>query len=269
MRNFTRDCGNQVTLGAFLGTVSYALMVLRSVRTTEESLFTDTRSGCLRHVDAAALAEWARRHGTALLLLRRPGDYVFPGAPIAMMTRAVNGAAAAIRAHSALAATRSGANDLEDAIRQLVEVGVRALSAGINDPHTAMSVLDRLGAILCELATCKLASGISLRDGAVVLEMPDLSYDRLAGPMLHMIRQNAAGSPAILIRMLDILTQVAYCETAPARRVTLVHHVELIAVDARASVANPADLAAVAAREAPFDAALRGAAGLRSASAAR
>ena len=136
LRNFTRDRGNQVTLGAFLGTVSYALTVLRSVRTTEESLFTDTRGGCRRHVDAAALAEWARRHGTALLLLRRPGDYVFPGAPIAMMTRAVNGAAAAIRAHSALAATRSVANDLEDAIRQLVEVGLRALSAGINDPHT-------------------------------------------------------------------------------------------------------------------------------------
>ena len=34
LRNFTRDRGNQVTLGAFLGTFSYALMVLRSVRTT-------------------------------------------------------------------------------------------------------------------------------------------------------------------------------------------------------------------------------------------
>lgn len=30
LRNFTRDRGNQFTLGAFLGTFSYALMVLRS-----------------------------------------------------------------------------------------------------------------------------------------------------------------------------------------------------------------------------------------------
>lgn len=39
LRNFTRDRGNQFTLGAFLATFSYALMVLRSVRTQSEGEF--------------------------------------------------------------------------------------------------------------------------------------------------------------------------------------------------------------------------------------
>ena len=39
LRNFTRDRGNQFTLGVFLGTFSYALMVLRSVRTESEGAF--------------------------------------------------------------------------------------------------------------------------------------------------------------------------------------------------------------------------------------
>ena len=39
LRNFTHDRGNQVTLGVFLGTFSYALMVLRSVRTQSEGEF--------------------------------------------------------------------------------------------------------------------------------------------------------------------------------------------------------------------------------------
>jgi uncharacterized membrane protein len=39
LRNFTRDRGNQTTLGVFLGTFSYALMVLRSVRTQSEGAF--------------------------------------------------------------------------------------------------------------------------------------------------------------------------------------------------------------------------------------
>ena len=39
LRNFTRDRGNQVTLGTFLDTFSYALMFLRSVRTQSEGLF--------------------------------------------------------------------------------------------------------------------------------------------------------------------------------------------------------------------------------------
>lgn len=328
LRNFTRDRGNQLTLGAFLGTFSYALMVLRSVRTEQESLFTphlsltvgvvlafacvatlvyfvghmanrinvdtvvelvsadvhralrgigaagaqpapmppafwacahpvtDTRKGYLRHVDAESLADWAARHGTALILLRRPGDYVFPGAPIALMTVAVAGAAQAISERSVLAATRSGANDVEDAVRQLVEVAVRALSSGINDPHTAMSVLDRLGAVLCKLAGCRLDAGVWLRDGAVALEMPGVDYARLAGLMLHMIRQNAGANPAILIRMLDVLTQVASCEHAPERRAILALHVGLIGADADRTVGNRADLRTVQQRAALFHATL-------------
>ena len=329
LRNFTRDRGNQITLGAFLGTFSYALMVLRSVRTEEESLFTphlsltvgvvlafacvatlvyfvghmanrinvDTvvelvsgdvhqamraivrsgeqappppaafwdgasavatpHGGYLRHLDATALAAWAAAHGVVVRLLRRPGDYVFPGAPIALVKGNVDGVAEAIYANSVLTPSRGGANDVEDALRQLVEVAVRALSPGINDPHTAMSVLDRLGAVLCELAGCRLDSGVWMHGGAIVLQTPDFGYERLAGLMLHMIRQNAGGQPAILIRMLDVLTQVAACEGDPQRRVILIHHVGLIAADAAREVANPADLATVQARAALFEQALR------------
>lgn len=39
LRNFTKDRGNQITLGAFLGTFSYALMVLQTVRTQNEGDF--------------------------------------------------------------------------------------------------------------------------------------------------------------------------------------------------------------------------------------
>ena len=39
LRNFVRDRGNQITLGVFLATFAYALMVLRSVRTQSEGVF--------------------------------------------------------------------------------------------------------------------------------------------------------------------------------------------------------------------------------------
>ncbi|MHB2211478.1 DUF2254 domain-containing protein [Methylobacterium sp. CM6257] len=39
LRNFTRDARNQIVLGIFLGTFAYALMVLRTVRTVQESPF--------------------------------------------------------------------------------------------------------------------------------------------------------------------------------------------------------------------------------------
>ena len=314
LRNFTRDRGVQMSLGAFLGTFSYALMVLRSVRTQEEGIFTphlalsvgillafgcvavlvyfvdhmasrinvdtvielvgqdvhqamaalktaqpqpplppaqlwrqgtpvlDARRGYLQHLDEDALADWACAQGTALRLLVRRGDYVFPGAPIAVLSVPVAGAEEAVRATTALGDKRGSAGDAEYAVRQLVEVAVRALSPGINDPHTAMNVLQRLGAALCDLAGSHLPNGVALREGRVALVVPKVSYASLCDLMFHMVRQNAQGTPAVLMRLLDTLTAVASCELDATRRQVLLGHAERVCADARRTVHNPLDL---------------------------
>ena len=320
LRNFTRDRGVQVTLGAYLGTFSYALMVLRSVRTQDEGPFTphlalsfgivlafacvatlvyfvghmanrisvdtvvelvsadiraamqdtvtekaqdaappvtfwanavtvvDARRGYLQQLDEGGLANWAARHGTALRLLVRRGDFVFPGAPIAVMSVQVPGAEQAIRDATALGPTRGSRGEVEYAVRQLVEVAVRALSPGINDPHTAMSVLDRLGVALCDLAGRHLPSGVAVREDAIVLVVPTVSYRSLLDAMFHMIRQNAAGSAAVMIRLLDVLTVVVACESDKARQAELTRHADLVWADAQRHIGNAADLADVGRR---------------------
>ena len=325
LRNFTRDRGNQFTLGTFLGTFSYALMVLRSVRTEAEGAFVphlsltvglllafvcvatlvffvghmsgrinvdtvielvaddvrlaiqrltgiedqpqappaemwrgaapvaDTRRGYLQQLHVDGLADWAAEQGTVLRLLVRPGDYVFPGAPIALMIPAVKNADAAVRAATALGPTRSSSADLEFAVRQLVEVAVRALSPGINDPHTAIAVLDRLGSALCDCVPVRLRSGVSLRNGRAVLVVPAVDYDGLADGMFHMIRQNGGDAPAVLVRMLEVLTAVISCEHAPPRVATLRRHADLVLADAERTIANRADLGDIRARHAGFE----------------
>ncbi len=313
LRNFTRDRGNQFTLGAFLGTFSYALMVLRTVRTQEEGLFTphlslsvavllafgcvatlvyfvghmagrisvdtvvdlvsadvtaamhalvveqpnidppedhfwdsavavvDSRRGYLQQLDEYALAAWAAEQGTTLRLLVRRGDYLFPGAPVALMTVSVAGAEAAIRRNTALGAARGSSGDPEQTVRQLVEVAVRALSPGINDPHSAMSVLDRLGDALCDLAGKVVPNGVHEANGRIVLVIPNVSYRSLCDVMFHLIRQNSEGSTALLIKLVEILTVVAACEPDPDRRMVLAEHAARVSEDAQRTVGNPAD----------------------------
>ncbi len=325
LRNFIRDRGNQITLGAFLSTFSYALMVLRSVRTQSEGEFvphlslsigillafvcvatlvffvghmagrinvntvinlvsedvqsaiqrltTDTqqpapppadfwhnavpvvdhRRGYLQQLNDEGLADWAAEHETAIHLLIRPGDYVFPGAPIALMTPPAEGADAAIRNATALGPQRAGSADLEFAVRQLVEVAVRALSPGINDPHTAISALDRLGAALCDVVPLYLPTGVWLRDGWPALVVPSIDYDGLVDAMFHMIRQNAAGTAAVLIRLLEVLTSVVSCEHDAARVAALKRHADLVMGDAERDISTPADLGDVRKRHARFE----------------
>jgi uncharacterized membrane protein len=332
LRNFTRDRGNQVTLGTFLATFSYSLIVLRSVRAQDEGEFiphlslgvaillailcvatlvyfvghmasrinvdyviqlvsedlsaaikrltTDERqppmpgasfwddarkvthpgSGYLQHLAADQLADWAAEHDATIMLLVRSGQYIMPGAPIALVIPGARSSHAQVEISSAiaLASERQSSDDLEYAVRQLVEVAVRALSPGINDPYTAISVLDRLGAALCEIAPRRLPSGVHLREGRPVLVVPTVSYSGLVDEMLHMIRQSAEGIPAVIIRILEVLETVAKCEPQSDRITTLRRHADLALVAAETNISVPADLEAVRNRHRLFGTALLG-----------
>ena len=47
---------------------------------------------------------------------------------------------------------RTPIQDVEFSVDQLVEIALRALSPGVNDPFTAITCVDRLGSVLCRLA---------------------------------------------------------------------------------------------------------------------
>ncbi|NID06355.1 DUF2254 domain-containing protein [Luteibacter jiangsuensis] len=320
LRNFTRDRGNQFSLGAFLGTFSYALTVLRSVRTQQEGAFTphlalsfgmllafgcvatlvyfvghmasrinvdtvidlvsddvaeafdalvvegdnldppdlgawregaivvDDRRGYVQQLEEDDLAHWAAEQGTSIRLLVRRGDYISPGMPVAVLTVPVEDADGAIRRATALGASRGSRGDAEQTVRQLVEVAVRALSPGINDPHTAMSVLDRLGAALCTLAGKTLPNGVHAPAGKVSLWVPNVSYESLCDVMFHMIRQNAAGNAAVLIKLVDVLTVVLATEPDRTRHAVLGRHIEQVALDVERTIGNTFDAAEVRGR---------------------
>ena len=323
--NFTRDRGNQVVLGVFLGTFAYCLVVLRHVRGGEDDLFVprlalagamllaglcvallvyyvqhmssrinidtvidlvrrdffaaldaqtkpaqahpapsqddidldwseaspvcDRRNGYLQELEAADLADWLQSQGGRMRLLVRPGDFIMSGGYVALVwPPQLAGAQDAVVDATALGAKRTSGADLEYSARQLVEVAVRALSPGINDPMTAIAVLDQLGSALCRVSSRAFVTGVTVREGRVVLIRPVSDYAGLVDVSFDMIRQSAAGVPAVLIRMLEVLALVAEQERDPARLEVLVSHAQKIQVDGRRSLNNPADLADLSSR---------------------
>ena len=313
LRNFMRDRGNQVTLGVFLGTFGYALIVLRSVRGGEDSAFVpalgvtlglllagacvallvyfihhvasrinvdtvidlvhddvlkgmerltleeappvrpdpiDWRQGCevtlsrdgyLQQIDTESLVDWADENDCVVRFLKRPGEFVFPHAPIALISRPIDDAEGAIGNCIALSRQGGSPGDLTFPIAQLVEVAVRALSPGVNDPRTAISVLERLGATLTSLSRRSLDAGARERDGVVRVRFPPLSYADLTSVMFEMIRESAGGSPSVLIYLVTVLTEVAKVETVPERLEALRRHARRADAEGQARFINEAD----------------------------
>jgi uncharacterized membrane protein len=174
-------------------------------------------SGYLQQIDTGALVDWAAEHGCVVKLLKRPGEFVYPHGPVAVISTPVEDAEAAIWARIALSRQGGSPADFTFPIAQLVEVAVRALSPGINDPRTAVSVLNRLGAALAWLSPRHLDTGVRAKDGVVRLRVRPLDYAEVAGVMFDMIRQSSGTSPAVLIHLMSVLTAVAQVETSPER----------------------------------------------------
>ncbi len=208
--------------------------------------------GYLRAVDEDALAVWAGERGAVVVLLVRPGAYLFPGAPVAEVIGGPGGddAGGAIRDAFSVGSRQAAAQDLEFAVRQLVEIGLRALSPGINDPFTAIAVVDRLGAALCEIAPRDLPRAAVGRGGRVVLHRQVTDYAGLCDAMFHMIRQNASASPAVLIRLVETIHRVIAVETRLERRAELLRHAALAVAAGRIGIGDPADVAALERRAA-------------------
>jgi uncharacterized membrane protein len=127
-----------------------------------------------------------------------------------------------IRSAFTVGTERTPAQDPEHGIMQLVEIATRALSSGINDPFTAVAVIDRLAAAFEEVFArdvqpCMLCD--SRGERRVLADRSDVPG--LLAAAFHPIRQAGKDNPAILIHMAEIITELACVTRKPVQRQAL------------------------------------------------
>ena len=106
-----------------------------------------SRGGAIQAVDPDGLVEWARAHRAELVLPHRVGNFVQTGGEL---MRVYGGefsdrAAAELEGMIALGEERTFDQDPAFALRMMVDIANRALSPAVNDPTTAVQVLDHIG----------------------------------------------------------------------------------------------------------------------------
>ena len=96
-------------------------------------------------------------------------------------------------------------------MRKTVDITVRALSPGSNDPTTAVHGLSHVSALLGQLVTCALGP-TSLRDEAGVLRfvLPQWTTEELVRLGIEEPIQFAANQPAVVRRLAGLLRELAW-----------------------------------------------------------
>lgn len=152
---------------------------------------TGSGHGVVERVHYTDLVQAAERAGAVVEVRTRAGEVRHRGQELAVVHGALAGDRVVdeVRACFGLGKERSMQQDPEFGVRQLVDIAERALSPGINDPTTAVQVLDELHRIL-RVAGARADRSAHLVDGSGtvrVLDAPttfarllDLSLDEVA-----------------------------------------------------------------------------------------
>jgi len=331
LRNFLRDLGNQITLGTFVSTFTYCLLVLRTVRGTDDEQFVPhlavtvgvvlamlslgvliffihhiatsiqasqvianvaadldeaidrlfpeqmgqgpgpdprertasgpptfegahaiaaVRGGYVQAVDSARLLKLAKETNLVLRLDSRPGTFVRSGTPLVSVAPPFTPAddvEESVRATFIIGAERTGTQDLGFFIDQLVELAVRALSPGINDPATARACVDRLEQALCHLAgRWKPSAYRHDDDGTLRIVASAVTFAGMVDLAFTEIARYGRSSVSVSCRLLEALRDLAPCVMHEEDRLALVRQAAFVGDRPAVPFDNETDRAALA-----------------------
>lgn len=208
-------------------------------------------SGYMEFIDYDELAARMIRGDMVLRVERVVGDFIIAGTPLAYVAPAAKHSAelqAQINDAFALGRNRTMQQDIAFGIRQIVDIALKAISPAVNDPTTAVNCIDYLGVILITLAGRSFpALNRTDAQGNIRIIARELVFQDFVDLAFDQIRHFGGSDPAISVRLLDTIAQMAAVTRSPAHRETLARHVEQLAVAIEQKM-NPYEADALAER---------------------
>lgn len=204
----------ELGIKAFLGLVQPTGTAASSLERESADAYTveSTRTGTIQAVSLDGLVGWARQHACTLVFRHGVGDFVHPQAPLLEVRGSAppRDAARTLEGMVALGKERTIEQDPAFAIRIMVDVANRALSAAINDPTTAVQVLDYVEDVLLVVGRNDFSGRGVFRDsgGTPRVVLPSRGWEDYLTLGVTEIRQYGASSIQVVRRLRALLLRL-------------------------------------------------------------
>ena len=177
------------------------------------------RDGYLQTSEPEVIARRAREAGIRVRLRPSIGDWVNRGTTLAWawpdgsrpkvgLDREV--ASDVVHAGLSLGTDRTEASDLTFGLRQLADMGVKAMSPGVNDPTTAVQAIEHLSGIVGRLAGHPLGADVANDDdGTPRVIAPRPVFAAHLALALDQLRVYGRKDPDVLVGLVHLLADLA------------------------------------------------------------
>jgi uncharacterized membrane protein len=204
------------------------------------------QSDYVEAIDADTLMTVAEERDLVITLEHRPGDFTVEGEVLARAypaERVANGTAETILSAIVFGPERTQTQDPEFVLSELVEIAVRALSPGINDPTTAVLCVDRLGAALARIAARPMPSAQRYgSDGRLRIVAKHYGFRGLVEAAFNPIRQHGRKSVPVTVRLLETISRIALHAQRDEDREALLRQATMIERGSKDAAFDPGDV---------------------------
>ena len=157
------------------------------------------RAGWIQYIDEGALVEGLPQ-GSQARLLHPVGTFVLSNMELVQIrTDAMDDERAKkVRAAIVIGDRRTMQQDVSFGLTRLTDIGLRALSPGINDPNTAREVALRIGQVVLALQAHEIPAGVREIEGRRIIRVSEPSHDDFVREAFSQLRRAAASDVATL-----------------------------------------------------------------------
>jgi uncharacterized membrane protein len=169
------------------------------------------RAGAIQAIHVNGLVRWASANDCVLAFRHGVGDFVPDNAPVIdVYGNAGADTERSLQGMIALGVERTVQQDPAFAIRVMVDIAIRALSPAVNDPTTAVQVLDHMTQLLRLIGATDLDGSGERRDGdgAVRLIVPARRWEDYLTLAVAEIREYGSNSLQVVRRLRAMLDEL-------------------------------------------------------------
>lgn len=227
------------------GSTDREIMAIPGDFEREAESIKSTVGGYIQGVDDEELMKLAMENDLLVRLNYRPGDFIVKGSDLVAVLpgkRANKKLAEKINGIFVVGNQRTPQQDVEFSVNQLVEIAVRALSPGINDPFTAIQCVDQLSAALCYLAQKNIPSSYRYDNNKNLRVIAEsVSFADMVDAAFNQIRQYGQSSVGVTIRLLEAIARISECTHSKEQRAALLRQAQMIERGSHEAVSEELD----------------------------
>ena len=222
-------------------------MDIRELVSEEATPVTSSSSGFVQAIGAADLIDLLQQTNAEVIFRPTVGDHVLEGATVAWVWSVGE---EAVIPHEVkqkvleavqVGAQRSLKQDVAFGIRQLVDIAVRSLSSGVNDPNTAVTIILHLAVAYRKLLECGTGPTVFADEaGRRRAAVPNPSFDEYLYITTQQISHYGKADLMIILRLLRTLGELrGLC--GDLHRDVLVRHIAWVLREAELGLAAEGD----------------------------